>query len=53
MKDANSKRGAVNKFGTMIKTIIEYVNARHNVHHAIKDKVRDINAGSIWWIESI
>ena len=44
IKDASSEPEAITKLGAMIKNLMEYVNARHNVHHAIKDQVRAIRA---------
>lgn len=45
MKDASSASKGIAKLGTMIKNIMEFVNARHNGHHAIKDQGRAITAG--------
>ena len=41
---AEAEGDAFTKLGSMINNLMEYVNQRNNVHHAIKDQVRSIRA---------
>lgn len=44
VKGTNSEPERTSKVGMMVTNLMEYVNARHNVNHAINGQIRAIRA---------